>query len=226
MSILIIEDHADIVEIVEHNLEREGFRLSVAMDGESGLNKALQEPPVLVLLDLMLPNMSGLEVCRRLRESKNTSHVPIIMLTAKGEEKDIICGLELGADDYVTKPFSPKELVARIKSVLRRAGIKVGTSSSQVIKVDGLEIDLARHSVHLNGESIKLTLTEFRLLHGLIEGEGRIFTRDQLIDRVRGEDITIVDRNIDVHISSLRRKLKDYGARILTIRGVGYRFQE
>ena len=226
MSILIIEDHADIVEIVEHNLEREGFRLSVAMDGESGLNKALQEPPDLVLLDLMLPNMSGLEVCRRLRESKNTSHVPIIMLTAKGEEKDIICGLELGADDYVTKPFSPKELVARIKSVLRRAGIKVGTSSSQVIKVDGLEIDLARHSVHLNGESIKLTLTEFRLLHGLIEGEGRIFTRDQLIDRVRGEDITIVDRNIDVHISSLRRKLKDYGARILTIRGVGYRFQE
>ncbi len=225
MSILIIEDHADIVEIVEYNLEQEGFKLDVAMDGETGLKKALDHPPELILLDLMLPALDGLEVCKRLRNSEKTKKVPIIMLTAKGEEKDIIRGLELGADDYVTKPFSPKELVARLKAVLRRVGGKVPTPTEQ-LKISDLEVDLGKHLVKLHGEELRLTLTEFRLLQVLIEGEGRIFTRDQLIDRVRGEEITIVDRNIDVHISSLRRKLKDVGSRILTIRGVGYRFQE
>jgi len=225
-SILVVEDHSDIVEILQYTLEKEGFSLTVAKDGEEGFHKARRELPFLILLDLMLPKMGGLEVCRLLKQKQETQGIPIIMLTAKGEETDIISGLNLGADDYMTKPFSPKELVARIKAVLRRHKPVHEKGVDQVLKLGDLVLDPHRHEVHLKDETLMLTLSEFRILATLLSQPGRVFTRDQLIEKVHGPDIVIVDRNIDVHIASLRKKLKDHGSVIMTIRGVGYRCKE
>lgn len=227
-QILIIEDHPDIVEIVDYHFRKAGFKLQVATNGREGLKKAESSLPSLILLDLMLPGLDGMEICRRLRHQSETQKIPIIMLTAKGSEEDIVRGLEMGADDYVTKPFQPKELIARVQAMLRRTDSQATSPSGSegIIEVDDLQVDVGRHEVYVGLTPIKLTLTEFRLLQTLLSGIGRIFTRDQLIDKLRGGEVAIVDRNIDVHVSSLRKKLKEYGSRIYTVRGVGYRFLE
>jgi DNA-binding response OmpR family regulator len=195
-----------------------------------GVKEAREKRPSLILLDLMLPKMDGTEVCKLLKSKPETSTIPIIMLTAKGEESDVVLGLGIGADDYVVKPFSPKELVARIKSVLRRSQEQVAAlepeNDVELIKIGALTIDSRRHQVSLKKEVLALTLAEFNLLKTLAQNRGRVFTRDQLLEKVCGPDITVVDRNIDVHVASLRKKLKSMGEMILTVRGVGYRFQD
>jgi phosphate regulon transcriptional regulator PhoB len=222
--ILVIDDEADLIELVRYNLEQEGFEVGSALDGESGLKIAIHEIPDLVLIDLMLPGMDGLEVCRSLRADKRTSSIPVIMLTAKSAESDRIVGLELGADDYVIKPFSPRELAARVKAVLRRS--LPPRSQSQVIHRSGLSIDTIRREVSLNGNPIELTATEFRLLQFFAEHPGRVFSRSELIDAVLGREVSVVDRTIDVHITGLRKKLAGFGTWIETVRGFGYRFRE
>ncbi len=224
-TVLAIEDNPDILEILQFNLSREGFSVVKAMDGDEGLKQAFQVHPDLILLDLMLPKRDGIEVCRQLRARSDTKAIPIIMLTAKGEESDIVRGLEVGADDYVTKPFSPKELVARVKAALRRATAP-SASPSEVIRFKELTIDLSRHEVTLGSEILRLTPAEFRLLKALVSARGRVFTRDQLIEKIGGPEVAIVDRNIDVHVSSLRKKLKNLGDDIMTVRGVGYRIRD
>ncbi len=222
--VLIVEDDADIREVVRYNLEQEGFKVREAATGEAGLVSARKKPPDVVLLDLMLPGIQGLEVCRRLRNLTETRATPIVMLTAKGEESDIVAGLEMGADDYMSKPFSTRELVARVRSVLRRgrASDDIGT----ITEVGPLEIDSGRHEVHLRGEPLKLTLAEFRLLKSLSDNPGRVFTRAQLIRNITGGDTHIVERNIDVHVRSLRKKLGPDGYLIRTVRGVGYKLED
>ena len=222
--VLIIDDEKDLIELVSYNLEKEGYLVKSAMDGESGLTIALHEHPDIVLIDLMLPGIDGLEVCRALRTDSRTAGIPLIMLTAKSEETDRVLGLELGADDYITKPFSPRELTARIKAVLRRTSTK--QTHSDVIRRGELTIDMARREVNCGGETIVLTATEFRLLQFFADHPGRVFSRDQLIDGALGRDVSVVDRTIDVHITSLRRKLGDCGRWIETVRGFGYRFRE
>jgi two-component system alkaline phosphatase synthesis response regulator PhoP len=222
--ILVIDDEEDLIELVRYNLEKEGFLVKGAPDGELGLKAAMQENPDVILIDLMLPGIDGLDVCRSLRSDNRTSRIPIIMLTAKVAESDRILGLELGADDYVTKPFSPGELTARIKAVLRRTSML--QSPSDVIRCGELTIDLGRREVSCAGEAIPLTATEFRLLKFFADHPGRVFSRDQLIDSVRGKETSVVDRTIDVHITGLRKKLRDCGKWIETIRGFGYRFKD
>lgn len=223
--ILVVEDHADIAEILAFHLTKEGFQVSVASDGDEALKKIQAHRPDLILLDWMLPKLNGLEVARTVRAKKEWNDTFIIMLTAKGSEQDIVLGLETGADDYVVKPVKPKELIARIRAMLRRRPAAL-MSPEKVSTIGSLVIDENRHLVSLDGVSLEFTLTEFQLLAALTGSTGRIFTRDQLIDKVRGHHVSIVDRNIDVHISSIRKKLKGYGKRILTVRGVGYRFLE
>jgi two-component system, OmpR family, alkaline phosphatase synthesis response regulator PhoP len=223
-QILVIDDEKDLIELVRYNLEKEGFQVREARDGESGLAAALQESPDLILVDLMLPGMDGLDVCRVLRTDKRTTRIPIIMLTAKSAESDRVLGLELGADDYVTKPFSPRELIARIKAVLRRTSAAQG--HSEVIRRGELSIDLARRTVTCAAESIVLTATEFRMLQFFAMHPGRVFSRSELIDGVLGRDVVVEDRTIDVHITGLRKKLGECGDWIETVRGFGYRFRE
>jgi two-component system, OmpR family, alkaline phosphatase synthesis response regulator PhoP len=223
-TILVIDDEADLVELVRYNLVREGFQVIAANDGESGLRFAGQKSPDLVVVDLMLPGIDGLEVCRRLRSESRTFRLPIIMLTAKSSESDRVVGLEMGADDYITKPFSPSELVARIKALLRRAA---GFAQPlQLIKCGGLTIDLAKHEVSCGHSSIDLTATEFRLLQMLTAHPGRVYSRSELIDGVLGSNVAVLDRTIDVHVMALRRKLGELANCIETIRGFGYRFRE
>lgn len=226
-SILVIEDDPDIVELVQYNLEREGYRVHSASDGEKGLKEAAARKPALILLDLMLPGIEGLEVCRRLKASTETDAIPIIMLTAKGEESDIVLGLGLGADDYVTKPFSPKELAARIQAVLRRGGLfRDAKEPPGRVEAGPVAIDAERHEVTVNGKPVSLTLAEFRLLQTLAASPGRVFTRDTLVERITGGRSIVIDRNVDVHIRALRKKLKRAAERIQTVRGVGYKFSE
>jgi two-component system phosphate regulon response regulator PhoB len=222
--ILVIDDEKDLIELVRYNLEKEGYIVRSSHDGESGLSMATKEPPDLLVVDLMLPGIDGLDVCRSLRSDKRTARIPIIMLTAKSAESDRILGLELGADDYVTKPFSPRELVARIKAVLRRT--VAPQAPSEVIQRGNLIIDLARRAVSCGGESIVLTATEFRLLQFFATRPGRVFSRAELIDGVLGRDVMVEDRTIDVHITGLRKKLGECGEWIETVRGFGYRFRE
>jgi two-component system alkaline phosphatase synthesis response regulator PhoP len=222
--ILVIDDEQDLIELVRYNLEKEGFQVSGARDGEVGLEAATRENPDVILIDLMLPGIDGLDVCRSLRSDSRTSRIPIIMLTAKSAESDRILGLELGADDYVTKPFSPGELTARIKAVLRRSSML--QSPADVIRRGALTIDLGRREVSCRGDAIPLTATEFRLLKFFADHPGRVFSRDQLIDSALGKEISVVDRTIDVHITGLRKKLGDCGKWIETIRGFGYRFKD
>jgi two-component system, OmpR family, alkaline phosphatase synthesis response regulator PhoP len=222
--ILVIDDEKDLTELVRYNLEKEGFTVRSALDGESGLSLATKEPPDLVVVDLMLPGIDGLDVCRALRSDKRTTRIPIIMLTAKSAESDRILGLELGADDYVTKPFSPRELVARIKAVLRRTATP--QMPAEIIQRGTLTIDLARRTIRCSGEFIVLTATEFRLLQFFATRPGRVFSRSELIDGVLGRDVVVEDRTIDVHITGLRKKLGACGEWIETVRGFGYRFRE
>jgi len=223
-TVLVIDDEKDLIELVRYNLRSEGFEVLAARDGESGVREALDRRPDLVLIDLMLPGIDGLEVCRRLRSDERTNRIPLIMLTAKSSEADRVVGLELGADDYVTKPFSPRELAARVKAVLRRAGGH--QEPPEIIRRGALEIDMARHEVSCEGYSVELTATEFRLLHLLAARPGRVFSRSELIDGALGRDVAVLDRTIDVHVVALRKKLGKCGGWIETIRGFGYRFRE
>jgi DNA-binding response OmpR family regulator len=225
-TILVIDDEKDLIELVGYNLEKEGFQVQGALDGESGLAMAAHDLPDIILVDLMLPGIDGLEVCRRLRSETRTAGIPIIMLTAKSSEPDRIVGLELGADDYVTKPFSPRELAARIKAVLRRTSAPLIPASSTVIRRGELTIDFGRREVSCKRKNIVLTATEFRLLHFLANHPGRVFSRSELIDGALGREISVVDRTIDVHITGLRRKLANCRKWIETVRGFGYRFKE
>jgi DNA-binding response OmpR family regulator len=225
-SVFVIEDESDILEVIEYNLAREGFHVNSSRDGEQGLQRVRTEAPGLVILDLMLPTLDGIEVCRRLKSDPGTRRIPILILSAKGEESDIVLGLGVGADDYVTKPFSPRELVARVKAVLRRGPLQEDLGGQERIIRSGLRIDAGRHEVTVDGELVPFTATEFRLLHYMAGHPGRVFTRDQLITRVIGEDAVIIDRNVDVHIRSVRKKLGSYRDLLETIRGVGYRFRD
>jgi two-component system, OmpR family, alkaline phosphatase synthesis response regulator PhoP len=222
--ILVIDDEKDILELVRYNFEKEGFLVMGAADGEAGLSAAARDVPDLVLVDLMMPGMDGLEVCRRLRSDSRTAAIPIIMLTARSAESDRVVGLELGADDYVTKPFSPRELAARVKAVLRRASPQAAVPT--VIRRNELTIDLTRREVSCGGKPVALTASEFRLLHFLATSPGHVFSRSELIDGALGHEVSVVDRTIDVHVTGLRRKLGDCGEWIETVRGFGYRFRE
>ena len=225
--VLVIDDEKDLLELVRYNLEKEGYQVKTAEDGEAGLEAAVREMPDIVIVDLMLPGIDGLDVCRRLRADPRMARTPIIMLTAKTTETDRVVGLEMGADDYITKPFSPRELAARIKAVLRRVSSQQPPASqSRIIRRGGLTIDIERRSVSCGKENIDLTATEFRLLQILARYAGRVYTRSELIEGGLGKEIAVVDRTIDVHITSLRRKLGVYGDRIETVRGFGYRFQD
>ncbi len=224
-TVLIIEDESDIVELIQYNLERDGFSVVAAKNGEAGLQEAYRRRPSLIILDLMLPGIQGMEVCRRLRQREDTRNIPLIILTAKSEESDIVVGLEMGADDYVTKPFSPRELLARVKAVLRRAQ---GSEKEppNLIQRGGITIDPWRHEVLVGERPVALTLAEFRLLQTLASHPGRVFTRDQLLDSITEGRAIIIDRNVDVHIRSIRKKLHLKEDPIATVRGVGYKFRE
>ncbi|MBM3317680.1 MAG: response regulator transcription factor [Candidatus Eisenbacteria bacterium] len=223
--ILIVEDEEDILQLIEYNLLKEGFTAACARTGEEALRLARDEQPDLVLLDLMLPGIDGLEVCRTLRRQPPTAMTPIVMLTAKGEEADIVAGLELGADDYITKPFTPKVLVARIRTVLRRRAA-APVEKDSILRIHGIEIHPGRHEVLVGGKRVELTFTEFRLLQLLAGRPGWVFTRYQIVNAVRGEDYVVTDRAVDVQIVGLRKKLGEAGRYIETVRGVGYRFRD
>jgi two-component system alkaline phosphatase synthesis response regulator PhoP len=224
-KIFVVDDEEDILELLRFNLSREGCQVFCASSGEEALRLVRSEIPDLVVLDLMLPGIDGLEVTRRLKSDPNTKHLPIVMLTAKGEEADIVTGLELGADDYVTKPFSPRILVARVRAVLRRK-VKESPEGSSVIRIHDLIIDPRRHEVLVNGEPVVLTFTEFGILNYVARRPGWVFTRFQIVDAVKGEDYPVTDRSVDVQIVGLRKKLGPAGKYIETVRGVGYRFKE
>jgi len=222
--ILIVEDDPEIRQLLRYNLEREGYGVVTASDGEAGIDTARQEQPSLIVLDVMLPNRDGFDVCRVLKADSKTAGIPILMLTARSEDADIVSGLELGADDYVTKPFSPRVLVARIRTLLRR-GKKVNEGTDESISVHGIEIQPHSHQVTVAGKPVQLSLTEFRILLALANKPGWVLSRSQLIDDARGEDCVVTDRTVDVHIVSLRKKLGKVGAVIETVRGVGYRMK-
>jgi two-component system alkaline phosphatase synthesis response regulator PhoP len=223
-EILIIEDEKDIVESLEYNLKKEGYRVSKAYDGLNGLRLAEEKVPSLVLLDLMLPGLDGLEVCRRIKKNPKTAAVPVIMLTAKGSETDKVVGLELGADDYIVKPFSIKELIARIKTILRRYE-KPAEKPAAIVKFNDLEIDTDKHEVRAGGKPVELTAKEFQLLLYLAENKERVFSRERLLDTVWGIDVAIETRTVDVHMRRLREKLGQAGRHLVTLRGVGYKFK-
>lgn len=225
-KILVIEDEPDLLEVIQYNLEREGHKVVVCRNGEQGLSRIRTDNPDLVILDLMLPGMDGVEVCRQVKADPVTKAIPIIMVTAKGEESDIVLGLGIGADDYITKPFSPRELVARVKVVLRRGGLREDSGAGERVVRGTLAIDLGRHEARVDGVLLTLTPTEMRLLHFLASHPGRVFPRAHLLSRVIGEDAIVTDRNIDVHVRALRQKLGDHAAVIETVRGVGYRFAD
>ena len=222
--ILVVDDEDDLLELLNYNLSKEGYRVTCVGSGERALKEAQTLLPDLIVLDLLLPRVDGLEICRLLKGDSKTKHIPIIMLTAKSEESDVVAGLELGADDYVTKPFSPRVLLARIKTVLRRKA-QEPVDQQQVIRVHELTIDPGRHEVTASGEPLQLTFTEFRLLHFLAAKPGWAFTRTQIVDAVKGEDYPVTERSVDVQVTGLRKKLGDLGGYIETVRGVGYRFK-
>lgn len=224
--ITIVEDEEDIVKLVSHHLKREGFKVKEFHNGRDFLSYIESVVPDLAVLDIMLPGIDGLEICRILKNKSTTASVPIIMLTAKASEADIVVGLELGADDYIVKPFSPRELVARVKTVLRRTGTK--ESEDNIIKVGPLIINTEKYEVSVDNEKVLLTTTEFKILEVLADGKGRVFTRDQLLKKKRlwGDDKLVYDRTIDVHIKNLREKLGPAGNMIKTVRSIGYKLEE
>ena len=228
-TVLVVDDERDILELVKYNLDKEGYQVTVVATGEDALVATRTKLPDIVILDLMLPGVDGLEVCRRLKADPKTRSIPIVMLTAKGEEADVVSGLELGAADYVTKPFSPRVLTARIRAVLRRGDTVEDTATA--IRVQALTIHPGRHQVTVNDSPVELTATEFRIMVFLAKRPGWVFTRQQIVDAAQGDDVFVTDRfvtdrSVDVHIVSLRRKLGECGAYIETVRGVGYRLQD
>jgi len=226
MKILVVEDEAPIQELLQFNLERKKYRVKVADSGEKALSVVGKYWPDLILLDIMLPGADGLEVCKNLKGDPKTARIPIIMLTALSEEADIVAGLELGADDYITKPFSPRVLLARVKAALRRGESSKTISSDNLINIHNISIDEERHKVEVDGQDLTLTFTEFRVLRLMASQPGRVFTRYQIVDAVHGEDYPVTDRSVDVQIVGLRKKLGDAGKFIETVRGIGYRFKE
>jgi len=220
-NILIIEDETDVADLLSLNLRKAGFRVSTAGDGASGLQKARDDRPDFIILDLMLPKMSGLEVCRILKSDAATARMPILMLTAKAEEIDRIVGLEFGADDYVTKPFSPREIVLRIRAIFRR-----GEKADESLSAGPISIDPARHEVRVNGRQVHLTSLEFKLLRALMQRRGRVQERDRLLNDVWGYESVIDTRTVDTHVRRLREKLGKGGDAIETVRGFGYRLRE
>ncbi len=224
--ILIVDDERDIVELVRFNLKREGYQTLVAFSGEEALSMASKDLPDLVVLDLMLPGIDGLEVTRRLRASTSTIDIPIVMLTAKGEESDVVTGLELGANDYISKPFSPRELVARIRGILRRRAGAEKPAAQATVAAGPLSIDAGRHRVTVNQTPLDLTHSEFQVLWFLLAKKGWVFTRGQIMDAVHGENYAVTERSVDVTIAGLRKKLGSCADLIETVRGVGYRFRE
>ncbi len=225
-KIVIIEDEPDILEVLSYNLRREGFEILTAADGNQGLALVKREHPDLVLLDLMLPGIDGVEICTAIKKHPDTAHTLLIMVTAKGEESDIVLGLGVGADDYISKPFSPKELVARVKAVLRRGVLLETQPAQEKITIGELTIDAGKYRVQYAGREVKLTATEFRILQYLASHPGRVFTREQLLNHALGDDVVVVDRNIDVHVRGIRKKLEVEPPLIETIRGIGYRMAE
>ncbi|MDZ7696097.1 MAG: response regulator [Deltaproteobacteria bacterium] len=223
--ILVVDDEEDILELVQFNLEREGYRITTSASGEDAIEMAIEKRPDLIVLDLMLPGLDGLEVAKFVKGDPKTRDIPIVMLTAKGEESDVVIGLELGADDYVTKPFSTKILSARIKAVLRRRK-QEAEAPSDTIKIHNLIINTGRREVLVDGEPVDLTYTEFGVLHFLVNRPGWVYTRNQIVDAVKGGDYFVTDRTVDVQMVGLRRKLGSAGKYIETVRGVGYRFKE
>src|SRR3990167_9951232 len=224
--ITIVEDEEDIVKLVSHHLKREGFKVKEFHNGRDFLSYIESVVPDLAVLDIMLPGIDGLEICRILKNKSTTASVPIIMLTAKASEADVVVGLELGADDYIVKPFSPRELVARVKTVLRRTGTK--ESEDNIIKVGPIIINTEKYEVSVDNEKVLLTTTEFKILEVLADGKGRVFTRDQLLKKKRlwGDDKLVYDRTIDVHIKNLREKLGPAGNMIKTVRSIGYKLED
>jgi DNA-binding response OmpR family regulator len=248
-KILVIEDESDIAELIAFNLERSGgYRIDVACDGQEGLDKLRSNPNAynLIILDIMMPVIDGISVLKAMRQSPDLKSMPVIMLSAKGEESDVVIGLELGADDYVTKPFSPKELLARVRSLLRRieesaslegqgakgfgvsakGSVKDSSNDPSKVQLGPLEIDTERHEIRVDGQSCPFTLAEFKLLSTLTSRPGRVFTRDQLLERITGGETFVIDRNVDVHIRAIRKKLDAHASLIETVRGVGYKCRE
>lgn len=223
-KILVVEDEKDILELIAFNLECSGYTVFKASNGEDGLQLANAEMPDLILLDIMMPGIDGFDVCRSLKQEQKTRKIPIIMLTARGEDTDIVSGLELGAEDYVTKPFSPKILVARIRTVLRRSNDT--TAKVEVLEVAGISMDVSKHKVFIGTEEIDLSTTEFDILKVLMNSPGWVFSRNQIIDSVKGSNYPVTQRSVDVQILGLRKKLGEKGQFIETVRGVGYRIKE
>ena len=223
-QILVVEDEEDILELVSFNLKKEGYKVKGVTSGEEALQEARRKIPSLIILDLMLPGVNGFDVCKLLKDDPKTKAVPIVMLTARSEEADIIIGLELGADDYLTKPFSPRELVARVRAILRRS--KADISDHEILeKIHDIEINVKRHEVLISGNQVRLTSTEFRVLRLLASRPGWVFTRDQIVGAVHDQEYAVTDRSVDVMIVGLRRKLGKAGQFIETVRGVGYRMK-
>ncbi len=224
-SVLVVEDEEDIMEVIRFNLEKEGYEVNQALSGEKALQVIENNLPSLILLDLMLPGINGLDLCRIFKQNDRTKAIPVIMLTAKSEDADIVAGLEMGAEDYITKPFSPRVLVARVRTILRRreSGVK---DDSSVIQVEGMQIHPGRHEVTMGDNVVDLTPSEFRILHYLARRPGWVYSRDQIIDAIRGHGYVVTDRAIDVQVVGLRKKLGDYGKLIETVRGIGYRFRD
>jgi two-component system, OmpR family, alkaline phosphatase synthesis response regulator PhoP len=224
-KILVVDDEEDILELVRYNLAKEGYRVTCVFSGEDALRRTREDAFDLVLLDLMLPGLDGLDICRQLKNGASTKQIPVVMITAKDDDADIVAGLELGAEDYITKPFSPRILLARIKVILRRKNSHE-SEESVIVRLDDLTIDPTRHQVLLRRQPVTLTTTEFRILHFLASRPGRVFSRDQIISAVKGDDYAVTERSVDVQIVSLRKKLGASGYPIETVRGVGYRFRE
>jgi DNA-binding response OmpR family regulator len=225
-SILIVEDDREIRDLLVHYLRKEGFRPLAARDGEEGLEMARAEKPDLVLLDILLPKMDGLELLRNIRADREIARTPVAMLTAKGDETDRIVGLELGADDYIPKPFSPREVVARIKAIFRRSRKPPEEPEEKVYDYSGLRLDVSRHEVRFKGKTVSLTSKEFRILQALLSAPGRVLTRESILKRVWGEGTHVIDRTVDVHIAKLRRKIPFLSEAIETVKDLGYKLRE
>jgi phosphate regulon transcriptional regulator PhoB len=223
-TVLIVDDEPDVLDLLVYNLQKAGYKTATARDGVTALQKARDEVPSLIVLDLMLPQMDGTEVCRHLKADPKTAHIPIIMLTAKAEEVDRVVGLELGADDYVTKPFSPREMALRVKGVLRRASGK--SAPAEILKFGDITVDIAKHEVTLKSRVVELTATEFKLLSTLLERRGRVQSRDRLLTDVWGYEGDVDTRTVDTHMRRLREKLGKAADYVETVRGVGYRFAD
>lgn len=226
-TILVVDDEADILQLIQYNLEKEGYKTLTTASGEEALREARRHLPNLIVLDLMLPGLDGIEVCKQLRSSEDTKYIPILMVTAKSEESDIITGLEVGADDYITKPFSPKVLIARVRAILRRSRRNpINEGREPYLQIHNIQIDTTKHEVVAEGQPLPLSVTEFAILEFLARNPGWVFSRNQIIGAVKGEDYPVTERSVDVQILGLRKKLGEQGRMIETVRGIGYRMKE